>query len=134
MGEGALVFFYLKWIPSGMFLPVVWIMLLTFSAYLLTHGVLQFMQFMKFKETPIRFKLPQWAKDPYFYMLAGIFVLAMDFWAWNSSHPMVMGFPLWLGYFVLLSAIQTGVMVVWVKKTEIKTNVELSTYSKTSRN
>ncbi|MDY0219701.1 MAG: sodium:solute symporter family protein [Desulfobacterium sp.] len=115
LGEGALILFYLKWIPSGIFLPVVWIMLLAFSAYLLTHGVLQF------KNNSIRLTPPQWVRDPYFYMLGGIFVLAMDFWAWNSSLPMVMGLPLWLGYFVLLSAIQTGVMVVWVKKSETQT-------------
>lgn len=43
-------------------------------------------------------------------------MLSMDFWAWDSSTPMVMGLPLWVGYyFVLLSALQTGVMVFWVK-------------------
>lgn len=109
IGEAALILFYLKWIPSGIFLPVVWIMLLTISVYILTHGLLQW------RENAIWFTFPQLVKDPFFYMLGAVFVLSMDFWAWESSTPMVMGLPLWLGYFVLLSALQTGVMVIWVK-------------------
>ncbi|OQY58048.1 MAG: hypothetical protein B6245_13810, partial [Desulfobacteraceae bacterium 4572_88] len=110
-GETALVLFYLKWIPAGAFLPVVWVMLITFLVYLLTHVALQW------RKKAFRITRPAWIRSPYFCILAGIFMLAMDFWAWEKSQPMFMGIPLWLGYFILLSAIQTAVMAVWVRKT-----------------
>jgi hypothetical protein len=44
-------------------------------------------------------------------LLAGIFILAMDFWAWGKVEPIVWGIPLWVGYFVFLSALQTVVML-----------------------
>lgn len=110
LGEASLVLFYLKWITAGIFLPVVWVMLITFSVYLLTHAVLQL------KEKTFRITRPDWCVSPYFFMLAGIFVLSMDFWAWGKSEPVFMGVPLWLGYFISLSAIQTAVMAAWVKK------------------
>jgi SSS family solute:Na+ symporter len=108
-GETTLVLFYLKWITIGVFLPVVWIMLITFSVYLLTHATLQW------KAGAFRVFRPEWTSNPYFFMLIGIFVLGVDFWAWGRSAPMFMGIPLWLGYFVLLSAIQTAVMAAWIK-------------------
>jgi hypothetical protein len=43
-------------------------------------------------------------------MLTGIFLLATDFWAWGSTQPMMMGVPVWMIYFVLLSTAQTAVM------------------------
>ena len=110
-GEAALVLFYLKWVPAGPFLPVVWVMLVTFAVYLLTHAALQS------REALFRVQRPGSALGTYFTLFAAIFVLAMDFWAWGSVQPMFMGIPLWLGYFVLLSAIQTVVMAAWVKKT-----------------
>jgi hypothetical protein len=47
--------------------------------------------------------------------LAGIFFLAMDFWAWGKAEPTFMGIPLWVGYFIALSALQTVVMLRLVK-------------------
>jgi SSS family solute:Na+ symporter len=108
-GEGALVLFYLKWISIGVFLPVVWVMIVTFSVYLATHALL------RWKERAFSIRRPRWMLSPYFFMLGGIFVLSMDFWAWGRAQPAFMGIPLWLGYFILLSAVQTAVMLAWVK-------------------
>ncbi len=110
LGEIALIMFYFKWIPSGMFLPVVWVMIISFSVYLLTHV------FLLQKEKAFQFSLPDCLYSPYFYLLIGIFTLATDFWAWGKSQPMFMGIPLWMGYFMVLSAAQTMVMVAWVRK------------------
>lgn len=109
-GEIALLTFYFKWIPSGIFLPVVWVMIITFFVYLLTHIVL--LQ----KEKAFEFSLPDCLYRPYFYLLIGIFSLATDFWAWGESQPVFMGVPLWMGYFIVLSAAQTMVMLAWVRK------------------
>jgi hypothetical protein len=40
----------------------------------------------------------------------------MDFWAWGKVEPIIFGIPLWVGYFVVLSALQTVVMVHLIRK------------------
>lgn len=110
IGEALLFAFYLRWIPSGIFLPVVWIMLVTFMVYLFTHFILAS------REARFTFSVPAFLKNPYFYLLGGIFLLAMDFWAWGKQWPSFLGVPLWTGYFIILSCIQTAVMVIWVNQ------------------
>jgi hypothetical protein len=39
----------------------------------------------------------------------------MDFWAWSRATPMFLGIPVWIFYFVLLSALQTGGMVLLLR-------------------
>ncbi len=43
---------------------------------------------------------------------AAIFVLAMDFWRWGESGTLWLGLPLWCWYFVVLSAAQT--LLTWI--------------------
>jgi len=109
-GEIALIAFYLKWIASPVFLPVIWVMIVTFSVYLVTHlvGLL--------REKSLQLSTPKWLSNIYFWLLAGIFILAMDFWAWTKVEPTVWGIPLWVGYFVFLSALQTVVMLHLIKR------------------
>ena len=111
-GEAALVAFYFKWISSPLFLPVIWVMAVTFSVYLVTHAVLMS------QESQLKITPPKWLSDPYFWLFAGVFVLAMDFWAWGKAEPTFWGFPLWVGYFVVLSAVQTVVMMRLIRKDE----------------
>lgn len=111
-GEVSLVAFYFKWIPSGNFLPVIWVMIVTFSVYLLIHCMLLSKEA---SEATVVLGWPRFLSNPYFYILTAIFILAMDFWAWRKIDPLLMGMPLWMGYFVILSAVQTAVMVVWVR-------------------
>jgi hypothetical protein len=85
-------------------------MLLTFLIYLTTHTMLMW------KESALKIYVPGWMRNPYFYMLTAIFLLAMDFWAWGKIKPVVMGIPLWMIYFICLSGIQTAVMFVWVRQ------------------
>ena len=91
-------------------LPVIWVMIITFGVYLATHTVLLW------KDGTLEFRKPPWLSSPYFYMLVFIFLAAMDFWAWGSIKPLVLGVPLWMGYFVLLSALQTAVMIYLINK------------------
>jgi SSS family solute:Na+ symporter len=110
-GEGLLLLFYFKKLPAGPFLPVIWIMAATFAVYLCVHA------FMAAREDRLRLGVPDWTRSPYVYLLAAIFLLAMDFWAWGKSGPTVAGVPAWMFYFVFLSGLQTAVMVFWVKRT-----------------
>jgi len=109
-GEAALIIFYFKWIPSPVFLPVIWVMGVTFAVYLIVHLL------MLQKEHKLQISAPQWISNSYFWLFAAIFILAMDFWAWGKMEPTVLGIPLWVGYFVLLSAVQTIVMRQMIKK------------------
>jgi hypothetical protein len=79
-------------------------MLAAFGVYLVAHLLL------RVKEGQIVITLPLWLTNRYFLMLIGIFVLATDFWAWGSMQPTMMGVPVWMIYFMLLSAAQTAVM------------------------
>jgi SSS family solute:Na+ symporter len=110
-GEAALICFYFKWIVNPFFLPVIWIMLITFAVYLTTHGFLLWRENKK-----LRVRLPAWLYDRYVWILFTIFLLAMDFWTWGSVKPIFFGIPLWVGYFIVLSGLQTVVMVYWIRK------------------
>ena len=109
-GEAVLIGFYFKWIPNPAFLPVIWVMLVVFSVYLITHAIL--LQ----REKSLVLRTPQWLSNPYVWVFSGIFVLSMDFWAWEAARPAIFGMPLWVGYFIMLSAMQTIVMVYLLKK------------------
>jgi SSS family solute:Na+ symporter len=112
-GETALIAFYFKWISSPVFLPVIWVMIITFSGYLITHAV------WLWKKNRLTITAPQWLSEPYFWLFGGIFVLAMDFWAWGKVEPTIWGIPLWVLYFVILSALQTIVMLRLIRNDEV---------------
>ena len=109
-GEGTMLLFYFKLLPAGPFLPVVWVMAVTFAVYLLTHAALLG------SSRKIVFRRPGWLYNRYVYLMGAIFILGMDFWAWNKAQPLIAGVPAWMGFFVLLSAVQTVGMVYMVRK------------------
>jgi len=109
-GEAAVVCFYFEWLPSPVFLPVVWVMLVSFGVYLGVHAVLHR------RPQDLRPGLPPWLRDPCVYLQAGIFILAMDFWAWDRVYPVFMGVPAWMGYFIGLSGLQTIVMLYMLQR------------------
>jgi SSS family solute:Na+ symporter len=111
-GEAALTVFYLKWLPTGPFLPVVWVMLTAFSVYLLVHLLLAL------RTGSLSLSRPQWTRNPYTYLLGLIFLLGIDFWAWDRTGPLVLGMPAWIWYFVGLSALQIWVMAMMVRRAE----------------
>jgi len=112
-GEGALICFYFKLFTIKIFLPVIWIMIMTFLVYLITHiGLL-------WREKALVFHIPKWLFNRYVWLLFGVFLLGMDFWAWGRVQPVIFGIPLWVGYFIILSAMQTIIMIFLIKKESI---------------
>jgi solute:Na+ symporter, SSS family len=110
-GEAALAVFHLKLASPGAFLPVVWVMLVAFGVYLTTHGLIVA------RQGRLRVGIPDgWFKDRYVLVYAAIFALAMDFWAWGRVQPVFWGLPLWIGYFILLSALQTAAMAYMIRR------------------
>ena len=89
---------------------MVWIMMFTFAVYLGAHGLLVW------KERAWRLQWPQWLSNPYLYVMIGLFILGVDFWAWGRVRPLFMGVPWWLGYFVALSGLQMIAMWFMMKK------------------
>jgi SSS family solute:Na+ symporter len=47
--------------------------------------------------------------------MAGIFLLAQDYWRWREVGAMLLAWPLWAWWFVGLSAAQTALMWWWVR-------------------
>ena len=111
-GEAALVGFYLKWIPTGGFLPVVWVMLMAFAAYLLPH------LYLVRREGAFGMRIPAWLRTPYTYLLGLIFVMGIDVWAWGKVYPLIGGMPAWIWYFVGLSALQMVVMGIMIYRND----------------
>ena len=108
-GESAMLLFYLKLISPGPFLPIVWVMTVAFGVYLVTHTALLS------SSGEIALGRPGWVKNRYVYFMGAVFVLGMDFWAWGKAQPLVGGVPAWIGFFILLSAVQTVGMVYMVR-------------------
>ena len=75
-----------------------------------------FFPIMLWREKSLQIYLPQWIYNPYVWILMGVFILAMDFWAWNKIGMLFWGIPRWVGYFVVLSTLQTIAMVYIVRK------------------
>jgi len=108
-GEGALIGFYSKLLSTQTFLPVIWVMMITFAVYLSTHAILLW------RQKALEIHLPHWLFDRYVWIFLGVFILAMDFWAWEKTGPLFWGIPMWAGYFVVLSTLQTIAMVYLVR-------------------
>ena len=112
-GESALICFYFKLFTTKIFLPVIWIMIITFLVYLITHiGLL-------WREKELHIRIPQWIYNRYVWLFFGVFLLAMDFWAWGRVEPVFFGIPLWVGYFIILSTMQTIIMIFLIKKESV---------------
>jgi len=109
-GEIAVILYFFNLLPRGGFLPAVPVVMVAFAAYLLTHGV------MAWGSGELQIKKPLWISNPFVYMMAAIFLLSMDFWAWGKIHPSFAGVPFWWIYFVILSGLQTAVMMRMVRK------------------
>ncbi|MDO9509252.1 MAG: sodium:solute symporter family protein [Thermovirgaceae bacterium] len=103
-GEFTLFIFHMRWLSTTMVLPVIWVMLVAFSIYLLTHLV------MAGHSGALTIRTPAWLRNTHFYLMAGIFVMAMDFWNWGKTLPTFIGIPAWIWYFVGLSALLTLAM------------------------
>ena len=39
----------------------------------------------------------------WFILFIFIFILSNDYWNWNKSNPIILGLPLWMIYFIILT-------------------------------
>jgi SSS family solute:Na+ symporter len=113
-GESLMLAFYLKWLSPGIFLPVVWVMLVAFLTYLGLHVPLAL------KQNRLSLRVPDWLRTPYTYLLGGVFLLGIDVWAWGAVHPIFFGMPAWIWYFIGLSVLQMVIMVFMVRSGETR--------------
>jgi hypothetical protein len=65
------------------------------------------------------FRKPHWRPNRHGLIFAVIFMLGMDFWAWEAARPTMLGLPIWLFYFVLLSVLQTCAMIWLIRSATI---------------
>jgi hypothetical protein len=106
--------YYFRVITAWGFLPVVPVMIIAFSVYLVSHA------FLSWRDGELSVKIPGWLLDPFFYLLFAVFVMSIDFWAWGKYMPQWVGFPMWLGYFIILSALQTFFMIKLLQRNRNK--------------
>ncbi|MBW1988444.1 MAG: sodium:solute symporter family protein [Deltaproteobacteria bacterium] len=104
-GEGALVAATLGYLPTFGFLPVVPVLAITIAVYAGLHLALE-AKTRGFAWTADVASAP-WVRIA---ALFALFLLSMDLWAWGKTGPVKAGLPLWIGYFVALSAVQTWLM------------------------
>ena len=113
-GETMVLLYYFRVITAWGFLPVVPVMIIAFSVYLVSHALLSW------RDGELSVKIPGWLLDPFFYLLFAVFVMSIDFWAWGKYMPQWVGFPMWLGYFIILSALQTFFMIKLLQRNRNK--------------
>jgi hypothetical protein len=105
LGGGALAAFHFKWLTPGPFPPVVWVLAAAFGIYLAAHLA------VRLPRDGWGLRLPAWATGPCALAVGAVFLLALDFWGRGEKEPILVGLPLWAWYFVLLSAVQTALMI-----------------------
>ena len=44
-----------------------------------------------------------------------LFVLSMDFWAWDKTKPLVFGLPFWVFYYVFITLLVSFVFFLFVR-------------------
>ena len=84
-------------------------MVVTFAVYLVAHAALLG------SSGKIALGRPRWLGNRYVYFMGAVFIMGMDFWAWHKAQPLIGGVPAWMGFFILLSAVQTVGMIYMVR-------------------
>ncbi len=112
VGETLVVLSYAKILPTGGFLPAVPVMAATFAVYLAV-AALQGLR-------PSVLILPQRRTLAFGSGFFLIFLLGVDWWQWQATSPSIGGYPYWMGYFVLLSAVQTVLMARWLRRVRLQ--------------
>jgi SSS family solute:Na+ symporter len=111
-GEIFVVLFALKVLNPLWFLPCVWVIGVSFAAYMISQLILKGDIF------PVVSK----SNRNYIIGFGIIFILAMDFYRWGKVGTFFIGLPLWVWFFILLSAIQTLLMYFWIRDSLKETN------------
>ncbi len=106
VGEALVAAYLFKLLPAFGFLPAVPVIV----AAILTYMIIQLLT--------CRIHFPRVTLRDALYTSAFllVFLLALDFWNWDKTTPLLWGFPLWAWYFIGLSGVQTVVMYFWVRR------------------
>ena len=107
LGELLVILSYFGYVPTGNFLPAVPIVAVTFIVYiivLLSPSAGRLTGIIMPGRRTLVFTL----------LFAILFALAVDWWQWPASKGTFGGFPLWMFYFIGLSAMQTLLMKWWL--------------------
>ena len=115
-GQAALLCNLAGLLPTGGFLPVVPVMLVSFSTYLLTSAWQKLVAGETFS-WPIKALL-----SPYTWGFGAVFFLAHDWWRWGEKTALVIGIPVWVYYFLMLSLAQTLLMARWTRPGAVKSS------------
>ncbi|MBU2549438.1 MAG: sodium:solute symporter family protein [Proteobacteria bacterium] len=105
VGEVLVGAYAFKLLPTFGFLPAVPVIVAAVLSYLAVHAALGARTWPAMDRRQAA-------------LLAGfglIFLASLDFWRWDRIGPLFLGWPLWAWYFVVLSALQTVLMVYWVR-------------------
>ena len=58
-------------------------------------------------------KLPFWFPKKvnfvWYIVFISLFLLSLDFWAWNQAEPLFLGLPFWVYYFIILTFFTAGI-------------------------
>jgi SSS family solute:Na+ symporter len=107
-GQGALILDFAGRLPTGPFLAVVPVMGTAFGVYLIAA----WWDLRRRNATPPG---PAFFKSPYFWAFLAVFILAHDFWRWHRLPELLWGWPVWMFYFLALSAAQMALTARWTR-------------------
>lgn len=108
VGEGLVVAYALKLLPTGGFLPAVPVIAGSVAAYLVTHLI----------TGPVGWPVVEKRQVWFMAGFVLLFAAAQDFWRWGETGTFWLGWPVWAWYFVGLSALQTILMIRWLRPAE----------------
>ncbi len=110
VGEAMVLLSYMGYLPTDRFLPAAPILAVTFLVYIVVFKVCS--------RDGFHLSLPSRRTLGFSLGFGLVFLLSVDWWQWRSTVAFIGGFPLWMAYFVALSAIQTVLMKWWIQDAE----------------
>ncbi|MBN2080772.1 sodium:solute symporter family protein [bacterium] len=107
-GQGVLLAYVNGWLTAVGFLPALPVMIVSTVLYL----AVQLAASRQFALVPVSQRSLAFG-----LAFTGLFILAMDFWNWHQSGPLLLGLPYWLWYSIGLSALQVA-LAMWMLRTK----------------
>jgi hypothetical protein len=63
--------------------------------------------------------LPFWfpkKRNAFWYVIIILlFIGSLDFWAWNKTHPLILGLPFWMYYLLILTLLTSFIFYLFSK-------------------
>lgn len=117
VGEALVIVYLGKLLPTFGFLAVIPIILVTTTVFVLVSLI---DASIRKRKNQILIQLGERINWREVSLPLGIFsllfFLGLDFWAWGLSKPLILGFPWWIWYFILLNILIMVAMAKWLIK------------------